>query len=86
MLGTAESQQSLLDLASNPISAMETRQAAVQAFAASVKRFGKLLTPSQVAEQYDRYNASEFAGKETQQVLGQLLDILEDKPLQTPAE
>lgn len=80
-LGTSGSQQSLLQLASSPSASLETRQAAVQAFADSVTRFGRVLTPSQVAKQYDIYNASETADRDTQKVLGQLLDILEDKPL-----
>jgi hypothetical protein len=33
-----------------------------------------------VLRQYDRYNASETADADTQQVLGQILDILEKKP------
>ena len=81
LLGTAESQLALLDLTNNQTAAIETRQAAVKSFAASVQRFGKLLSPTQAAAQYDRYNASEDADQQTQQVLGQVLDILEDKPI-----
>lgn len=80
-LGTADSQLSLLQLASNRHASLETRKAAVEAFAASVDRFGKVLTPTQVAKQYDVYNASETADRDTQVILGQLLDILEDRPL-----
>jgi hypothetical protein len=82
-LGTAGSQQALVDFASNPTAAAEDRQNSARAFAASVQRHGKLLTPTEVAVQFDRYNASETLDKQTQQVLGYLLDVLEDKPLQS---
>ncbi len=81
LLGTAQSQRSLVDFVSNRTVSLELRQQAVSAFASSVSRYGKLLTPSEITQQFDRYNASETADKDTQRVLGQLLDILEDKPL-----
>jgi hypothetical protein len=84
VLGTVESQRSLVNLASTAAMSIETRRQAVGAFATSVERHGKLLTPTEVSVQFDRYNASENAPHETQQVLGQLLDILEGKPPATP--
>jgi hypothetical protein len=80
-LGTAGSQRTLVDFASNPGAALEARQQAARAFAASVQRHGKLLTPTEVSLQFDRYNACETADRGTQQVLGYLLDVLEGKPL-----
>ena len=77
VLGTAGSQRSLLDLASSPTEKIETRREAGAAFEKSVTRFGKLLTSEEILRQYDRYNASETADKETQEVLGGLLDALE---------
>jgi hypothetical protein len=82
VLGTADSQRTLVEFASNPTASLETREQAAQAFAASVKRHGKLLTPTEVSLQFDRYNASETSDRGTQQVLGQLLDVLEGKPLE----
>ncbi len=84
VLGTAGSQRTLVDLASNASMPVETRQQAVEAFANSVQQFGKLLTPSEMSLQFDRYNASETETRDTQQVLGQLLDILEGKLPTTP--
>ena len=84
VLGTAGSQRTLVDLASNASMPVETRQQAGEAFANSVQQFGKLLTPSEMSLQFDRYNASETETRDTQQVLGQLLDILEGKLPTTP--
>lgn len=81
-LGLASSQQTLLDFASDSAVPLESRQKAARAFAANVEHHGKLVTPSQVAAQFDRYNASETADRDTQQVLGYLLDVLESKPTQ----
>lgn len=79
VLGTADSQRTLVDLATDISAPIETRQQALAAFAKSVERFGKLLTPTQISLQFDRYNASESESRESQQVLGHLLDILEGK-------
>ncbi len=84
VLGTAESQRTLVNLASTASVPLESRQQAVGAFAKSVQRFGKLLTPTEISLQFDRYNASETESRDTQQVLGQLLDILEGKEPMAP--
>lgn len=77
VLGTADSQQQLINYASSSTLALETRQKAVDAFSKSVEHFGKLLTSNEILRQYDRYNASETADQGTQAVLGKILDILE---------
>lgn len=82
-LGTAGSQRALVDFASNPSAPLEDRQQAARAFAASVQRHGKLLTPTEVSLQFDRYNASETSDRQTQQVLAHLLDVLESKTLES---
>lgn len=84
VLGTAESQRTLIDLASAVSMPLDTRQQAAEAFAKSVERFGKLLTPSEISLQFDRYNSSETETRDTQKVLGQLLDILEGKKPLSP--
>ena len=84
VLGTAGSQRTLIEWASNASVPLESRQQAVGAFTKSVQRFGKLLTPTEISLQFDRYNASETESRDTQQVLGQLLDILEGKELMAP--
>ena len=76
LLGTAASQQLLVNLASTQAQPIEMRQQAATGLATSVKQFGKLLTSHQILRQYDRYNASETADADTQDVLGQVLDIL----------
>ena len=84
VLGTAGSQRTLVELASTASMPVENRQQAVEAFADSVQRFGKLLSPTEISVQFDRFNASESAPRESQKILGQLLDILEGKPPTTP--
>jgi hypothetical protein len=49
--------------------------------ASSVKQAGKLLTSHEIRLQYDRYNASETLDKQTQQVLGGILDSIERRAL-----
>lgn len=78
-LGTADSQRVLVDYASSRALPIENRRAAAAAFGVNVDTFGNLLTNSQINEQYQRYNTSETADRDTQQVLGQLLDLLESK-------
>jgi hypothetical protein len=86
-LGTAESQSTLLDYASGTSVPIESRRAAVEALAANFKQFGIQLTTDQLRVQYDRYNASETADADTQQVLGSILDLIEkkDETTQPPA-
>ncbi|MCG8449586.1 MAG: hypothetical protein MI725_08410 [Pirellulales bacterium] len=79
-LDTADSQRLLVDLASTAGQPIEIRRQAVRALAACVDRAGKLLTTQEIQRQYDRYNASETADAPTQEVLGEVLDILEAKP------
>lgn len=78
-LGTADSQTALADYASAQATPIEMRRAAAAALAVSLKRFGIQLTRDQVLRQYDRYNASETADADTQQLLGGILDALERK-------
>jgi hypothetical protein len=78
-LGTADSQSLLADYASGASVPVESRRAAAAALAGSVDRFGIQLTTEQIVRQYDRYNASETAGAETQAVLGGILDAIERK-------
>ena len=58
---------------------MELRQLAADAFSKSRERYGVLLSSEEIALQYDRYNASETASADVQQLLGRMLDILEKK-------
>jgi CheY-like chemotaxis protein len=77
LVGTPESQKSLVDFASQSSVPIDARQQAAAAFQRSVVRSGILLTEEEILRQYDRYNASATADADTQQVLGSLLDALE---------
>ena len=76
-IATPDSQRQLLDFASENSLPIQQRQQAVDAFKISVKRSGILLTTDKIQLQYDRYNASEVQPKETQNLLGSVLDIIE---------
>ncbi len=75
--GLPECQTALVDFASTGSLPVETRRAAAAGFAQSLDRYGILLTSSQIARQYDRYNASSTADEETIAILGSLLDAIE---------
>lgn len=88
VVGTAGSQQTLLDLASQNSQPIELRQRAATSFATNITRFGKQLTAAEIHRQYDRYNASEAADEATQQLLSRMLDVLEGKnsPMANPKD
>ncbi len=78
-LGTANAQTNLVDLASSQQSSIEIRRAATNAFFRAVQEHGIMLSRQQILQQYDRYNASRNSPKDSQEVLGALLDVLERK-------
>ncbi len=78
-LGTGDSQALLADYASSRTLPIDGRRRAAEGFAASLREFGKQLTSQQILEQYNRYNASEGADADTQQILSQILDAIETK-------
>ncbi|MEN6493458.1 MAG: hypothetical protein ABFD16_04125, partial [Thermoguttaceae bacterium] len=55
------------------------RKAALAAFQQSVTKHGVLLTSQEILMQYDRYNQSEKLDRDTQQVLGSILDSIETR-------
>jgi hypothetical protein len=77
VFGTPNSQTALVDFASQTTRGLAERQAAAAALAAAIKNRGLMLTQAQIAEQYARYNASESLDKPTQELLGQILDVIE---------
>jgi hypothetical protein len=83
-LGTPAAQQALVRFASTHLQPLAARQAAAAAFATAVGRRGLLLTRDELLDQYEVYNASEFLDRQTQQVLGSLLDTIES-PAQASA-
>jgi CheY-like chemotaxis protein len=82
-LSTPKAQRALVGLASESNSPIEIRRAAVKAFANAVQRRGTLLTRPEILQQYDTYNASESLDKETQEVLGAVLDVIEARVMQS---
>lgn len=78
-VATPSGQVALVELASLGTQKLELRKAAAEAFAASVARWGTLLTTVEIKRQYDRYNDSETADKDTQAVLASILDAIEAK-------
>ena len=80
-MGTANSQKALVNTASRNSLELVSRQAAAQAFDRAVQKRHLMLTQKDILRQYDRYNASETLDKQTQQVLGGLLDSIERRAL-----
>ncbi len=76
-LGSAPAQRQLVEIASSLTQPIELRRGAADAFAASVKQSGIMLTRSEMLRQYDRYNDSERQPRDVQQVLASILDTLE---------
>jgi HEAT repeat protein len=76
-IGSSRAQQSLIDLASNQARPILERRAAAVGFRDAVERRGLMLTRAEVLRQYERYNQSEAADRDTQQVLGAILDTME---------
>lgn len=79
-LGTPSAQRQLVDYASQNAISAESRKQAVDALSASLKSRGNLLSAAEIQRQYDRYNASENQPKETQEILGSILDAFESNP------
>jgi len=76
--GTPSSQRRLIDVVSRPTAPVEQRRQALVALKRSIRQFGILLSGEEMLRQYDRYNASEHAGNETQALLAAILDLLEE--------
>jgi hypothetical protein len=76
-LNSAESQRSLVEAASRFTLPMALRQAAAIAFRQNTQKFGILLTTEEIRQQYRRYNESEKMDRDTQKLLGRILDCLE---------
>ncbi len=76
-LSDPRAQRALVNFASQPTLPIVSRKLAANAFRENVSLHGVLLTSAEILAQYDRYNASETADAETQQVLGSVLDVIE---------
>jgi hypothetical protein len=69
----------LTDFANQPAQPLAARQAAVTAFARSVRAHGLLLTRDMILRQYDLYNSNAGRDADTHAILGALLDTIERK-------
>ena len=78
-IGSPYAQQELVDFASRESNSAESRKACVKAFKFALENRGIMLTKRDILTQYDRYNLSEDLDRETQQILGSILDIIERK-------
>ncbi|MGA2064789.1 MAG: hypothetical protein ABSG86_07460 [Thermoguttaceae bacterium] len=78
-LPSRASQLALVDLASRHVQPLEVRKAAARAFRISTRKYGLLLPQEAIQRQYERYQASKDLDVTTQQVLGSLLDAIEDR-------
>ncbi len=76
-MGTPKAQEALVNTASRNSLDLVSRQAAAEAFGRAVRKRRVMLTQQDILRQYDRYNASETLDKQTQQVLGGILDSIE---------
>ena len=76
---TAVAQRAMLGFVSQGDLPIEARTTVVDAFEKAVQRSGAMLTGREIRLQYERYNASEGLPKETQALLGRVLDVLEAK-------
>lgn len=77
LLASPSAQRLLVTFASQNGRPLNERQAAAAAFEVAVQRRGLLLTRDEILQQYDRYNRSAVLDRDTQQVLGSLLDSIE---------
>ena len=90
-LGTAKCQQALVNTASRNGFSLAVRKSAQRAFDQAVQDHRLLLTQETILVQYDRYNASANLDKQTQNVLGAILDTIErrartERSLETDTE
>lgn len=80
---SVRAQQALFTIAADAAGSMELREKAEEAFAKSVETHGVLLRGKQVQAIYDRYNATVLEPEESQKLLGRLIDIVENKVLES---
>ncbi len=80
-VGTASSQSTLVQFATRQDPPLDLRRKAVEAFRESVARHGLLLTTKQIVRQYDLYNQLGPTSPVEREILGAVLDALEEAPV-----
>jgi len=78
-LGTPLSQRELANFASQSSLAAPVRRVAADSLSRSIERGSTLLTRDQIKQQYDRYNASEKSADGSTEILGSILDSIEQR-------
>ncbi|MCA9213067.1 MAG: HEAT repeat domain-containing protein [Planctomycetales bacterium] len=78
-VGSPIAQSRLLEIANQHLLPVGQRMKAAEAFSESTERFGIMLTRRQMLTQYDVYNASEALDQPTQELLGTVLDAIENR-------
>jgi hypothetical protein len=76
-LPAASAQQALVQLASEGVLPPEIRRIGAVAFGRNARRYGVHLTSGEIKRQYDRYNASRLADRDSQEILASILDAIE---------
>jgi HEAT repeat protein len=82
-LGTATSQQALLEMADLAAQPLALREAAASSLARSIAQFGLRLSRDEILHQYDLYNSNAGRNGDTHTVLGTVLDAIEQNNTQT---
>ncbi len=83
-LPTPEAQKALLTIASQNTAVLENRKLAAAAFSQHVSSYRILLTRDEITEQYNLYNKSIVGAQDELDILGGLLDSIEDR--ENPAD
>ncbi|MDR1485112.1 MAG: hypothetical protein LBT09_09855 [Planctomycetaceae bacterium] len=78
---SATMQLAIFNTAADATLPITIRQQAAQFFETSIKTHGVMPRGKQIQSLYDRYNASEFEPKESQDLLNRMIDIIEEKAL-----
>lgn len=78
-LGTPLAQRELANFASQSSVAAPARRVAADSLSRSIERGSTLLTRDQIKRQYDRYNASEKSADGSTEILGSILDSIEQR-------
>lgn len=78
-LGTPLAHRELANLASQKSVPPQRRRIAADSLNRSIKNGSTLLTRGQIQQQYDRYNASQFEPEKTREILGSILDAIEQR-------
>lgn len=78
-LGTPLAQRELANFASQKTVPPQRRRIAADSLSRSIEAGSTLLTRGQIKQQYDRYNASEQESEDARDILGSILDAIEQR-------